>query len=172
MIKTLFRGLAFALAFVPFAGNAEPIKLKLSFFSSDRSMSYQAAVKPFFDAVNAEAKGLIEIEPYFSGALGKELPLQPNLVVDGTADIAYVIAGLTRNRFPDNSIVEMPGLYRNMHEATLVFTRLTTAGALKGYEDFFVIGAYVTELESVHSRTPIASLEDLRGKKIRVNNPG
>ena len=47
---------------------AEPVKLKLAFFSSDRSTSYLAAIKPFVDAVNAEARGQIEIETYFSGA--------------------------------------------------------------------------------------------------------
>jgi TRAP-type C4-dicarboxylate transport system substrate-binding protein len=157
---------------LPFAAAAEPINLKLSYFSSDRSTSYRASVKPFLDAVNAQAQGVIHIEPFTGGSLGKDLSQQPDLVLNGTTDIAYVIAGMTRNRFPDNNIIEMPGLYRDMREATFVFTRLMAAGALKGYEDFFVIGAFVTEPETVHSRTPIATLDDLKGKKIRVNNPG
>ncbi len=47
----------------------EPIKLRLAFFSSDRANVYLAAIKSFVDAVNGEAKGLIDIEVYFSGAL-------------------------------------------------------------------------------------------------------
>jgi TRAP-type C4-dicarboxylate transport system substrate-binding protein len=171
----MIRHIRFALIFfvlLPFAASAEPVKLKLAFFSSDRSASYQAVIQPFFDAIKAEGQGLIEIEPYFSGALGKEIPRQPDLVVEGIADIAYIVAGMTRNRFPDNNIIEMPGLYRNMREATLVFTRLIAANMLNGYEDFFVIGANVTAPETIHSRTPVATLADLKGKKIRVNNPG
>ena len=34
----------------------------------------------------------------------------------------------------------------------------------------FVIGAFAVEPESIHTRVPVASLNDLRGKRIRVNN--
>jgi TRAP-type C4-dicarboxylate transport system substrate-binding protein len=151
---------------------AEPVKLKLAFPSSDRSMSYLAAVKPFVDAVNTEARGQIEIETYFSGALGKDPAEQPRLLLDGTADIAYVVTGLTGNRFADNAIIEMPGLFSNMRESVAVFNHLMAANALQGYDDYAVIGAYVTEPETIHSNIPITSLNDLKGKRLRVNNPG
>ena len=156
---------------LPAIAAAEPIKLKLSFFSSDRSMSYLAAVKPFVDAVNAEAKGLVEIDVSFSGTLGKDIALQPQFVLDGKADIAFVVPGYTPDRFPDNTVIELPGLFRDMREATLVYTRLVALNALSGYEDFIVIGAYVTEPETIHGREAINSIDDLKGKKIRVNNP-
>ena len=160
---------ALSLCF-PRTATADPTTLKLAFFSSDRSASYRAAVNPFLEAIAEGGDDLIRVEPHISGTLGRDLSQQPQLVIDGTADIAYVVPGMTRERFPDNAIVEMPGLYRDMREASLVFTRLIAANALRGYEDFFVIGAFVTEPESIHSRTAIASLQDLRGKKLRVNN--
>src|SRR5436190_20798356 len=121
MLKTIAR-IATTVVLLPCAAAADPIKLKLSFFSSDRSVSYLAAVKPFVDAVNADGKGLIEIEPHVAGALSRDLTKQPQLIRDGVADIAYVVPGVTRNEFSDNTIVEMPGLYRDMREATAVFT--------------------------------------------------
>jgi TRAP-type C4-dicarboxylate transport system substrate-binding protein len=48
---------------------------------------------------------------------------------------------------------------------------LIAANTLRGYEDFVVIGAYTAELHSIHTRKPIASLADLKGLKIRANNP-
>lgn len=162
---------SFSLFPLAFAAVAEPIKLKFAFFSSDRSSLYQAAVKPFVDAVNAEAKGLLEIEVYFSGALGKTPVLQSEALRDGAADIAFVISGQTPDMFQDTAVIELPGLYRDMPEATRVFTRLVAANALRGYEDFFVIGAFAVEQGSIHTRAPVASLDDLRGKRIRVNNP-
>ena len=171
MFKISMLGAIIALALLPAVAAAEPIKLKLAFHTSDRASISNAAVKPFVEAVNAEARGLIEIEVYYSGALGKSLAQQPQLVLDGVADIALVIPGLVLDRFSDTTIIELPGLYRSMREATLTFTRLIAAKAMKGYDDFFVIGAYGSELESVSSRPPITSLESLKGKKIRVNNP-
>jgi len=170
MIKILTRCALFVFVLLPLAAKAEPIKLKLAFFTSDRSLLYRAAVKPFVDAVNAEGRGLMEIDVQFSGALGKDPAQQVQLVLDGTADIAFVVPGYTPDRFRDDAVIELPGQFLDTREATLVFSWLVAAKLLKGYEDFYVIGAYASEPESIHTRPPIASLGDLRGKKIRVNN--
>ncbi|HUI97427.1 MAG TPA: TRAP transporter substrate-binding protein DctP [Xanthobacteraceae bacterium] len=153
------------------AAAAEPIGLKLAFFSSDRSTTYLAAIRPFVDAVNAEAKGLLDIRLYPSGALGKEIARQPQIVLDGTADLAFIVPGYTPELFPDNAVIELPGLFRDAREASHVHTRLVAERALKGYRDFFVIGAYESEPETIHGRVPLASITDLQGKRIRVNNP-
>lgn len=170
MLNIWMRGAVIALALLPAAAAAEPIKLKLAFYTSDRASVYHAAVKPFVDAVNAEAKGLVEIEVFFSGALGKSQAQQPQLVLDGGADMAFVIPGMALDRFADNAVIELPGLYRSLREATLTYTRLIAANRLNGYDEFFVIGAYGSELESVHARPPVTSLASLKGKKIRSNN--
>jgi TRAP-type C4-dicarboxylate transport system substrate-binding protein len=166
---TLLAGSAIALA-LTVAASAEPIKLKLAFFSSDRTNVYEAAIKPFVEAFNDEAKGLAEVEVYFSGALGKAQQQQAQLVLDGVADIAFVVPGMTPDRFRDNAVIELPGLFRNLREATLTYTRLVSANVIAGYEDFFVIGAYGSDLESIHTRPAVSSLGDLNGKKIRANN--
>lgn len=171
MLNIMARCAALILLLLPAAAVAEPIKLKLSFFSSDRTSTYRFAVKPFVDAVNAEGKGHVEIEVYFSGALGREQGKQPQLLLDGVADLAFVIPGISHARFRDNAVIELPGLYRDLREATLVYTRLTAANALKGYDEFFVAGAYGSELESLHTRPAAKTLDDFRGMTIRVNNP-
>jgi TRAP-type C4-dicarboxylate transport system substrate-binding protein len=155
----------------PLTSHGEPIKLKLSFFTSDRSEAYQTAVKPFVDAVNADAKGLIEIQVYFSGALGADQTKTAYQVRDGAVDIAFVVTGLAPELFSDNTVLEMPGLFRNAREATLAFTRLTAVNTLKGYEDFHIIGSLATAPEKIHSRPPVASLKDLVGLRIGTNNP-
>jgi len=151
------------------AAIGEPIQLKLAYFSSDRSTTYLACIKPFVEAVNAEAAG-IEIGVSLSGALGKNPTQQLQLVLDGTADIAFIVPGYTPERFPDNLVVELPGIFRNIREATLVYTRLLAGRTLRGYDDLVVVGAFATEPESVHARPPVISLEDLKGKRIRANN--
>jgi TRAP-type C4-dicarboxylate transport system substrate-binding protein len=170
VIKYFLRWALLAIVLLPSQVSAEPIKLKLSVVTSDRSLIYLGGVKPFVDAVNAEAKGLLEIEVYFSGALGKDAALQPQLVADGVADMAFIFPGYGPQRFYDDAVLELPGLFRDTREASLVFTRLIAAGALKGYEDFYVIGAFASPLESIHSRRPIASIADLKGMSVRVSN--
>jgi TRAP-type C4-dicarboxylate transport system substrate-binding protein len=170
MLKALLRCALFSLALLPGMAAAAPIELKFSFFTSDRSNIYQDEIKPFVDAVNNEGKGLIEIKMYFSGAISAVQTLQPQLVADGTADLALVVPGRSPDRFGDSAVMELPGIYRDSREASLVYTQLIAAGALEGYNDFFVVGAFVSGAESIHSRMPIAALEDLKGLTIRTNN--
>jgi TRAP-type C4-dicarboxylate transport system substrate-binding protein len=47
---------------------------------------------------------------------------------------------------------------------------MVAAGELRGYEDFFVIAAVANFPHFIHTRSAIASLPDLRGKILRVNN--
>lgn len=159
------------LALAPRTASSEPIKLRFAYFSSDRSTTYVAAIKPFVDAVNSDAAGLVEIEVSFSGALGKDPAKQLQVVLDGTADLAFVVPGYTPERFRDNTVIELPGQFRNIREATEVYTRLVADNALRGYDDLFVVGAFATEPESIHTNVPVGSLADLEGKRIRANNP-
>jgi TRAP-type C4-dicarboxylate transport system substrate-binding protein len=154
----------------PALAAADPVNLKLSFFTSDRSQIYQAMVKPFVDAVNAAGSDIVHIDVFFSGAISSDLSLMPQLVADGTADLAMIVPGRTPDRFYDTAVLELPGLFRDGREASRVFTQLTSDHALAGYEDFYAVNAEVSGPEDIHSRKPLASLADLKGLTIRVNN--
>lgn len=66
--------------------------------------------------------------------------------------------------------MELPGQFRDMREGSFIYTQLIALNALRGYDDFHVIGAYITAPETMHGRTPINSIDDLKGKRIRVGN--
>jgi TRAP-type C4-dicarboxylate transport system substrate-binding protein len=171
-LRGAFCAMATVLALLfSFGARAEPVTLKLSFFTSDRTVAYAAAIKPFVDAVNKEGEGVVRIKVYPSGTLGKVQRELPALVLSGSADIAFIIPGQNPERFVDNGVIELPGLFRNVRDATLTYTRLVTSNALAGYQGFFVIGAFATPPETINSRKPIRSLADLKDQKIRVNNP-
>ena len=171
MTRAIARCLMIAVVLLPLAAAAEPIKLKLAYFTSDQTKTYNIAIKTFVDAVNADEQGGLIIEPYPGGALGKDAGQQAQLVRDGVADIAYVVLGAVANQFKDHAVMEFPGLFRDMREATWVNSRLIASGDLGGYEDFFVIASFATDPQSIHTRPPIATLDDLKGKRIRSNNP-
>lgn len=168
--RSVVRFVTAAFVLLPIVAAAEPIKLKFSYYTSDREVTYRTAVKPFVDNVNAAAKGLIEIEVFTSGSLGKSYPGQAQLVLDGVADIAFINPALTPELFPDDAVIKLPGLFHDVREASLVYTRLLASGALRGYEDFFVIGALAGGPQSISTRLPISSLKDLLGKRIRASN--
>ena len=41
---------------------------------------------------------------------------------------------------------------------------------MRGFKNYFVIGAFASDPENIHTRPPVASLADLKGKIIRANN--
>ena len=71
MLKALVCCSLLSFSLLPCAAVAEPIKLKLSYFTSDAEVIYRSGVKPFVDSVNAAANGLLEIDVYASGSLEK-----------------------------------------------------------------------------------------------------
>lgn len=146
-----------------------PIKLKFSIFSPDKEVTYLNVFKPFAEAVNKETGGAVEVELFPNGALGRSPVQQAQMVLDGVADIAWVIASYTPGRFQENEVFELPGLFRDLREATLVYTRLVTSGKIKGYEEFYPIGLFGTAPYSLHARTPINTIADIKGKKIRTS---
>jgi TRAP-type C4-dicarboxylate transport system substrate-binding protein len=170
MFKVLARCALLSFALLPCAAVAEPIKLKLAYFSSDREPPYMAVLRPFADAVNRDAKGILEIQLFPGGVLSRSYVQQPQLVMDGTADMAWVNPSLTPELFTDSVVIQLPGLFRDLKEATLAHTSIVGTGTLKGYEKFFVIGSFANYPLMIHTRSPIASLADLRGKKIRANS--
>jgi TRAP-type C4-dicarboxylate transport system substrate-binding protein len=171
IVANLVRCATIASILLPLAAFGEPIKLKLAYFTSDQTSAYVLAIKPFVDAVNADEQGGVVIETFPGGALGKEPAQQAQLLRDGAADISFVVLGATASQFRDHAVMELPGLFRDMREAAWVNTRVMASGIMQGYDDFFVIASLATEPEGIHTHIPIASLEDLKGKRIRANNP-
>jgi TRAP-type C4-dicarboxylate transport system substrate-binding protein len=150
---------------------ADPVTLKLAMFSADTEMTWVKVIKPWAERINETGKGIVQIDMYPNGALGRALPEQSQMVLNGVADIAFVIPGVTPGRFPDNEVMDLPGLFRTSREATETYTHLIATGQLKSFKPYFVIGAMATPPFEIDSRSQITSLATLKGRKIRVTNP-
>lgn len=157
------------LACLPLAALAQqPVKLKVALFSPDRERIYNTVMKPFAGNVNRDAKGALEVELYPNGALGRNPAQQAQMVLDGVADIAFIVPPFTPGRYPESEVLELPGLFENLREGTLVYTRLVSAGVIKDFEQFFPVAVWATPPFSIHSAVPLKSLADLKGKKVRA----
>jgi TRAP-type C4-dicarboxylate transport system substrate-binding protein len=166
-MKTTLGLLAAVLVCAPTFAHSEPVKLKFAVFSPDAERLFNTVKKPFAAAVNAASGGAIEIELYPNGALGRAPQQQAQMVIDGVADIGFIVPPFTPGRFPDSEVLELPGLFQDLAEGTRVYTRLVEAGVLRDYGDFFPIAMWATPPFSLHSNFAISSLKDVRAKKVR-----
>lgn len=153
------------------AAFAQPVTLKLAHFTSVTEVNWARVLKPYIDAVNADPSGAVVIEGYPNGALGRNLSQQPQMVLDGVADIAFVVPSLSSGRFPDDALFEVPGLVKNLAEGTRLFEQLIGTNSLRGYSDFVVLGSFTNANLDFHARRPIKSLQDLKGMKVRILGP-
>src|ERR1700730_13202097 len=103
-MKTIQKLLAAALVLAPAFVSAEPIKLKFAVFSPDSERLYNTVKKPFAAAVNADSGGTIEIELYPNGALGRAPQQQAQMVLDGVADIGFIVPTFTPGRFSESEV--------------------------------------------------------------------
>lgn len=153
------------------AGGAAAETLKFAYIADANEIGFARVMKPWVDGVNSAAGGKLTIVPYPSGALGRALPQQPQMVLDGVADIAWVVASASPGRFPDAAALELPGLYRSVEEATLVNNRVATSVPLAGMEKFKVLAAFGSPPLSVFTTDADCDLKSLHGKKLRVTTP-
>jgi TRAP-type C4-dicarboxylate transport system substrate-binding protein len=156
-------------ALLPMTAGAQPVTLKLAFFASDTEVNYAKAIKHWVDAINADPSGAVKIEAYPNGALGKALPAQPQMILDGVADIAFVNPALVPGRFPDDQVFELPGLVGNIKEGVALYQELLKSNSLRGYADYVVVGSFMNANAHVFSRKPIKSVSDLKGLKVRIS---
>ncbi|HEY4202707.1 MAG TPA: TRAP transporter substrate-binding protein DctP [Devosiaceae bacterium] len=150
-----------------FSAAADPVHLKFAFANPDTDTIWVSTIKPFIDKINAVDPTKLVIDGFPNGALGKNLAQQPQLVQSGVADIAFVIPSVTPGRFADTDVLGLPGLFSSLAESTAVHTAMAEAGDFDSYKDFFVLGAFGSDPFSIHTVKPVASLDDLKGMKIR-----
>ena len=145
--------------------------LKLSFFASPKDPTYADVLVPWVDAINEEGKGVVRIDTFPGGALVKGPAAQAKAVSDGIADLAWVVPAYTPGRFPDNDVMELPGIIKDVKESSIAFRRLYDQGMLSGYDDFYVPLLATTHPYAIHTVKPVTSMDDLKGMKLRAGGP-
>lgn len=146
----------------------ETIDLKFAVFTPEQEITYQEAIKPWAEKVMEASDGRVNIELFPGGTLGRDGSKQIKMLKDGVADIAFIIPAYNPGLFPDNSVIELPDTAANATEGSIAFWRLLEDGMLRGYEEFEVLGMFTTAPYSIHGTEPIDTIDDLKGKKVRV----
>lgn len=142
-------------------------ELKFSIFSPPRSITVQRVAEPWAKWIEERVGNEVRIKIYAGGTLGRNPAQQLKLVEDGIADISWVLPSYTPGRFPTLTLLELPGMVDSAAEGTRLAWELYDRGRVKGFESVKVLALYTTDLYGLHLSTPIKSIEDLKGRKIR-----
>ena len=159
-------GMALAAGAAP---AAEPVVLKYGWMGPATEPTYVRSMAPFGKHLTQQSNGTVKVDMYPGGALGKDPNAQLTDVLEGVLDIAFIIPSYTPGRFPDNELFEMPGIFRDAGEATLVMWRMHEKGMLRGYEGLHVLQLATTYPNLIHTKGAIKGLDDVKGLKLRVS---
>ena len=164
---------ALSVAFATFAGaaNAETVTLKYAYFGGPKSPTYSRVSVPWINDVVAASKGTLKVDLYPGGTLGRNPRVQVKLVLDGVADFAFFVPSYTPGRFPDNEVLELPGLINNSFESGVAIWRRYDHGLLRGYDKFKVLMLVTTHPYTMHTKKSVKSIADLKGMKVRAGGP-
>jgi TRAP-type C4-dicarboxylate transport system substrate-binding protein len=161
--------LAVSLAFAAGA-SAQTVTLKLASFEPPQAPITGGVLAPWAKDVMADSGGTLKIDLFPGGTLGRNPLQQLKLVQDGVADITWTVPGYTPGRFDDTQVAELPFLVTDATSGSLAMTKLHQQGMLRGFDDIKLLLIGTVPANHIHSREPVKSLADLKGKKIRAGS--
>ncbi|MGE0233102.1 MAG: TRAP transporter substrate-binding protein, partial [Flavobacteriaceae bacterium] len=169
MLKTIIRtGLtaaAFALA-ASFA-QAQEFNFKLHQFLPAQSAIPGNFLKPWAEKVEKESGGRIKIELFPSMQLGGKPPSLIDQVTDGVVDFVWTLPGYTPGRFPKAEVFELPFIAASAEASSQAFQAYAEKHMKEDFPGLKVIAVHTHGPGLIHSKTPVAKLEDLKGMKLR-----
>ena len=165
---------ALALGVAGFATTAaaeEPVTLRWASFVSPMGSTNRLVVPEFKEKIEAASDGMIKIEHYPGGTLGKSPVQQLAMVESGVADIAEVVVAYTPGRFPELAVFETPFLVQNNTEAGLAAYKMYEKGILSDFDELMLVGIIISGPYGLALDEPLTGPDALKGQRIRAAGP-
>ncbi|MBL8351909.1 MAG: TRAP transporter substrate-binding protein [Burkholderiaceae bacterium] len=160
---------AAAIAALPFAAQAQTLKLTLGHGAAIGNPRHEASVK-FAEALKAKSGGRIEVQIAPSGQLGDDAAMVTALRT-GALDLSANSQGAVANAVPEYAAFGMPFLFGSAAAAFKLLDgplgkELADKSAEKG---LVLLGTWDNGIRQMtNSKRPIAKVEDMKGLKMRV----
>jgi len=148
-----------------------PIELKMAHWASTESKIHEI-MKAGANWIETRFPGKVKITIYpaqtlLSATAGYEG------TVKGITDIAMVIPQWTPGRFPKTEVIDLPPGIPLAADATRVYWDFYKKFLTDEWKEVKVLSLHVQEPQGIHTKkTSIRTLEDIKGKKIRIYGIG
>lgn len=149
------------------AAMAQEVTLRLHQMLPPQATIPAKAIAPWAEKVSQESNGRIKIEQYPSMQLGGRPPELYDQAKDGVVDMVWTVIGYTPGRFPKTEAFELPFMVTTGEATSKAFHEFAEKHAADEFKDVKVIAFHVHGPGLIHSKTPVNTLEDMKGMKIR-----
>lgn len=149
---------------------AQPIALKLNSPAPPPSFLHGNVFGPWLEAVNEASNGTLEIELLTGGTLGG-FAVNYDRVVDGVADIGFILTSFTGGKFKRLDVAELPFVAKNSTEASVALWKVFESGVADSeFDEVIPLAIWTFPNVALHSNEEIASKEDVEGMKFGASN--
>jgi len=147
---------------------AQEVTLKLHQFLPAQAHVPKNVLAVWAKKVEKDSAGRIKIAMYPSMQLGGKPPELMDQVQDGVVDIIWTVIGYTPGRFPRTEVFELPFMLTNAEAVSRAFWELFEKDMKDNeFKELHVLGAWVHGPGVIHSATPVNSVADMKGLKVR-----
>ncbi len=166
---------AFALAAAVMLGVSnsradEPIVLKLSHFVPPQH-AFHKWVVGWTQKIEQESGGRLKFEIYPNGQLVGPPNRQFDAARNGITDIAFCLHGVTPGRYPMTELANLPFTWPSagvdLAEMGKRMTELAPKYLAAEHQGLHILWMQMANPVVIYSKTPIKTLDDFKGKKIR-----
>lgn len=167
---------AAALATLACASQASAVELVYGTHIPSSHVTADKAVTPFFDGVKAATDGEVTVQPQWGGAVAKEGAI-PGAIRDGLIDMGFM-ADIYASADLPNSVMFTSIVMGGTDNRAM--TGVASEARLIGCEgcdeelaefDAFLLSSSALPPQYLMCREPIATLADLKGRKVRATGP-
>ncbi len=160
---------ALAAAGMILGSAASAAELSLAYFMGPKHPMNAAVFTPFAENLAELSGGALTVQQFPGGALNSVPPKQYSILLDGVADIVFTLPGYTGDVFPKTQVVGLPGVCDSASACTEALLRARSA--LESEYDAKLLAIWANAPPVLITRdTPVRTLEDLKGLKVRVTN--
>lgn len=157
-----------ALAMPALRARAQEVTLRLHHFLPAVSNVHRFFLQPWAEKIRKESDGRLRIQIFPAMQLGGAPPQLYDQARDGVADIIWTLPGNTPGRFPRIEVFELPFVsHKRAIVNCLAIQEFADTELKEEFAEVHPLCVWGHGEGLIHARRPVATMEDLRGLKLR-----
>jgi TRAP-type C4-dicarboxylate transport system substrate-binding protein len=164
--------IAAALGLLPLSSaRAAEFELKLSHMFPPTHFIHTQALEPWAKSVEEKSGGRVKITLFAAGSALGDATKQFDQVRAGVVDIAVGIPAIPRGRHPRTTLMELPFTIKSASAGTHALMDIYQKYLKEDFPGTVILNLTITEPSAVHTKQPIADLDQLKGVRTRAPTP-